>query len=262
MFKLALDAGHGKNTPGKRCDKNIDKNETREWVLNARICDYVASFLSSYSGVEIRRMDDITGITDVSLSARVEKANQWGADFYLSVHHDAGIGGGTGGGATVYVYEKSSVRALSGQTTILKHFKAAVGHFGNRSNETPKANLYVLRKTSMPAVLIECGFMDSTVDTPVILTEEFAKKAARGLANAIVEIGGLKKKSADVIAEETEGFPFADVKINHWARKAIEYCYGAGFINGVTDNKFMPDANLTRAQLCQVLYNAVKGNKE
>ena len=39
MFKIALNAGHYLNTAGKRCLKKLDKNETREWVLNNRICD-------------------------------------------------------------------------------------------------------------------------------------------------------------------------------------------------------------------------------
>ena len=37
MFKIALNAGHGLKTAGKRCLKSIDPNETREWVLNSRI---------------------------------------------------------------------------------------------------------------------------------------------------------------------------------------------------------------------------------
>ena len=37
-FKIALNAGHYSKTLGKRCLKKLDKNETREWVLNDRIC--------------------------------------------------------------------------------------------------------------------------------------------------------------------------------------------------------------------------------
>ena len=41
MFKIAIDAGHGLYTAGKRCLKSIDPNETREWVLNSRIAGKV-----------------------------------------------------------------------------------------------------------------------------------------------------------------------------------------------------------------------------
>ena len=50
MFKIALDAGHGLYTAGKRCLKAIDPNETREWWLNDRICDKVEKKLASYDG--------------------------------------------------------------------------------------------------------------------------------------------------------------------------------------------------------------------
>ena len=40
-FKLALSAGHGMYTAGKRCLKSIDPNETREWWLNDRIADRI-----------------------------------------------------------------------------------------------------------------------------------------------------------------------------------------------------------------------------
>ena len=48
MFKLALNAGHGKHTQGKRCMKSLDKTETREWVLNSRICEKIESLLKEY----------------------------------------------------------------------------------------------------------------------------------------------------------------------------------------------------------------------
>ena len=55
-------------------------------------------------------------------------------------------------------------------------------------------DFYVLRNTKMPAVLGEFGFMDSTTDTPVILTEEFAEQAAQGIVKALVETFGLEEQ--------------------------------------------------------------------
>ena len=54
---------------------------------------------------------------------------------------------------------------------------------GNRSNPVVKKSFYVLRKTKCPALLIECGFMDSVRDLPIIKSEEFAM----GIATAITE---------------------------------------------------------------------------
>ena len=90
-FKLAIVAGHYMNTPGKRCLKALDKNETREWWLNDRIVDYIQSGLAAYSGIEIKRLDDPTGKSEITLSERTSAANKWKADFYLSIHHNAGV---------------------------------------------------------------------------------------------------------------------------------------------------------------------------
>ena len=58
----------------------------------------VETILGGYTGIEILRTDDTTGKTEVTLAQRVKKANSFGADFYLSIHHNAGINGGSGGG--------------------------------------------------------------------------------------------------------------------------------------------------------------------
>ena len=104
MFKLALSAGHGLNTSGKRCLKSIDPKETREWVLNDRICDKIETKLKAYSGYDILRVDDTTGKKDIPLKTRSSNANKWNADFYLAIHHNAGVNGGAGGGTIAIVY--------------------------------------------------------------------------------------------------------------------------------------------------------------
>ena len=115
MFKLALDAGHGINTAGKRCDKRIDPNQTREWTLNSRICDKIGALLKNYEGYELLRVDDTTGKNDVPLETRTANANKFNADFYLSIHHNAGINGGTGGGVVAYVYPNVGTDTTSWQ---------------------------------------------------------------------------------------------------------------------------------------------------
>ena len=106
MFRIVLDAGHGYNTLGKRCLKSIDPNQTREWWLNARICEKVQGYLSEYEGYELIRVDDTTGKKDISLGTRVANANKFNADIYISVHHNAGINGGSGGGVVAFTYTK------------------------------------------------------------------------------------------------------------------------------------------------------------
>ena len=195
MFKIALDAGHGINTAGKRCMKSIDPNETREWWLNNRICDYIESRLKSYDGYELLRLDDSDdGKEDVPLATRTNKANAWGATFYLSVHHNAGINGGSGGGIVVYTHPQSSTASVEWRDALYTALIQHTGLKGNRSSPRLTENYHVLRESKMPAVLLELGFMDSKTDVPIILTDKYAQQCADAIVEVLVKRGGLKKK--------------------------------------------------------------------
>lgn len=194
-FKLALSAGHGKNTAGKRCLKSLDSNETREWVLNSRIAEKVEKLLDGYDDVEVLRLDDRTGATDVALATRSTAANNFGADFYLAIHHNAGVAGGSGGGIVTYVYTSPSAKSLEWQKELYSALIDSTGLKGNRSAPLAKANLHECREPDMPSVLLELGFMDSSTDVPVILTEKYADQCAEAIVKVIVANGKLTKKS-------------------------------------------------------------------
>ena len=194
MFKFVISAGHYKYTPGKRCLKSIDPNETREWVLNSRIAEKVERILSDYEGIEILRVDDRTGEKDVSLSARSTAANNYGGNLYLAIHHNAGIKGGSGGGIVAYVHTAPSAESLSWQKDLYNALIEKTGLKGNRSRPLAQSNLHEVREPDMPSVLLELGFMDSTKDTPIILTEDYANKCAEAIASVVVSRTKLTKK--------------------------------------------------------------------
>ncbi len=206
MFKLALNAGHGINTAGKRCLKSIDKNETREWVLNNRICCKIEKKLGEYDGIEIKRMDDTTGKVDKAVATRAKNANSFGADLYLSVHHNAGIKGGSGGGIMAYTYLSVDKTTTDWQKAFYDAAIAHTGLKGNRATPLSKADFGECRMTTMPAILMECGFMDSAVDTPIILTEDFAEKISTAFTEAIVKKVGLtlKKSQEENLSSDTK----------------------------------------------------------
>ena len=68
----------------------------------------------------------------------------------------------------------------------------------------------------------------------------------------------LRRAYLMIDATNVKEFPFVDVPSGHWAKHAIEHCYNAGLVNGMDEAHFCPDEPLTRAQLCQILYNTVK----
>lgn len=197
---IALDAGHGMKTAGKRCLKSIDPLETREWYLNDRIMDMVEKDLNDIYICKVLRVDDTTGVKDVSLAARVKAANDANATVYISAHHNAGISGGNGGGTIIFYYSSKAARAAEAQ-----HLYDAIvkqtGLVGNRSSKVIKYGYYVIKNTKMPAFLIENGFMDSRTDVPIILSEDHARKTADGIISFLVNEYKLERK---IVKEEVK----------------------------------------------------------
>lgn len=199
---IVIDAGHGMKTAGKRCLKSIDPNQTREWYLNDRIADRLEGLLNDYN-CKVVRADDTTGAKDISLSARVKTSNNANADVYISIHHNAGIKGGNGGGIVVFHY--NTTKNKNQARKLYNYLIEKTGLVGNRANPVAVGNhLYVVRKTKADAYLIEAGFMDSKVDVPIILSTEHAEKTAQGILTFLVKELGLTVKKPSVKPTATQ----------------------------------------------------------
>ena len=194
MFKLALNAGHSAHTTRGVTASVSPKNHPNEWWLNNRIADKIEKLLAAYEGVSVLRIDDTTGQNDLSLTERTNKANAWGADFYLAIHHNGGINGGTGGGIVAYVYTKPQEKSVAWQKALYEALVKKTGLKGNRATPLAKQNLHEVREPKMPSVLLELGFMDSKTDVPVLLTEAYADKCAEAIVDVIVSRQKLQKK--------------------------------------------------------------------
>lgn len=193
MAKIAIDAGHGLSTAGKRVTLK-GYPDTREWTLNSRIAEKLTKLLQDFK-CEVLRVDDPTGKKDIELSARCKTANDWGADVYISIHHNAGVGGKSGGGTVVFYYSTKAERKTQAQY-LYDCLIDATGLKGNRAQTVINKGFYVIKNTKMPSFLIENGFMDSTTDVPIILTEAHADKTAQALLSFLKYQCKLVKDSA------------------------------------------------------------------
>ena len=193
-LRIALDAGHGLYTAGKRVPAYLDDNCTREWQLNDRICDILEENLKYYD-CEVLRVDDTSGHVDVSLASRVYSANKFNADVYLSIHHNAGIAGGTGGGTVVF-YANNSLERRGQAQYLYDKVVDETGLVGNRSQKVVYKTYYVITHTKCPAFLLENGFMDSRTDINIILSEDHAHKTVNGIMLWLINCWRLEKKKA------------------------------------------------------------------
>ena len=196
-FKIAYGAGHYLHEAGKRLPAELDAAQTREWTLNDRVARHFAAAAAQYEGVELLRTDDPTGQTEVTLQARCNKANNFKADFALSIHHNAGANLTNAGGIEVYSYY-SSTKGAQYRNAIYDACIAAGGLKGNRATPKKTARYHVLKYTHMPCVLVEYGFMDSAKDSSIILSDAYSKLVAYATMDGIAKVAGLKKKKQAV----------------------------------------------------------------
>ena len=192
VFKIAYGAGHNNKT-ANGIPLEIRSPKVNEWQLNDKIARYFAEAAAQYEGVELLRVDDPEGVQPVDLAARCITANNWDADFFLAIHHNGFQGvPWDGGGLVAFSYPGSDKGAVY-RDAIYDACIDAGGILGDRATPKATANFQVLRQTQAPAVLVEYGFMDSRVDVPIILTDDYAKKMACATMKGIAKIAGLRK---------------------------------------------------------------------
>lgn len=218
-FKFAYTAGHWRgNVNG--IPAYMGMGEVREWTLNDQVARFLPEAASRYAGLELKRIDSPDGLDKRSVYKRCVEANQWGADYYLDIHHNAGINGGTGGGVVMFSYP-GHIEGKQYRNAIYDAIIAAGGLRGDRASPLQEKKYDALRYSEMPAGLLECGFMDSKTDAPVIVTESYSKLVAYAIIDGIAKIAGLQK--ADAQPEKTP-----EKSVDTIAREVIAGAWGNG----------------------------------
>ncbi|QNK89457.1 N-acetylmuramoyl-L-alanine amidase [Sporosarcina sp. resist] len=198
VVKIALDAGHGINTAGKRTPDG-----EREWSFNNKVLLACAAKLNKYQDVQILRLDDPTGNTDVPLVTRTNKANAWGAGALVSIHHNAFAGKwGSHGGVETLVQEITASKASKDIAAIIQ--PRIVQAMGLRNRGAKTDNLHMLRESNMPAILTEGGFMDSTTDIGALRSDAKLKAQGEAIADGLAVYFKLKLKVAGTPAPPKE----------------------------------------------------------
>lgn len=183
---IALDCGHGLKTAGKQTPDGI-----KEWSLNDKVADKVMEILKDYD-CEIIRTDNNEGNIDETLSSRVNKYINAGAEILVSIHHNAYKN--TWSSATgVEVYTDTNPTDKDKKLAELIYSRM-VKYTGLRGRGIKKADFQVINQNKIPAILCESGFMDGTNDYKIITSEEGQSAYAKAVAEGLIEFCGLSKK--------------------------------------------------------------------
>lgn len=209
-YLVAIDAGHGMHTEGKQSvpmSKNlyIDGELVRkkgkiikenEW--NRGVSEYLSAALKR-CGIDTMFTADMTGKTDIPLSTRAKKANKYGADILISNHYNA-IGSCAKWqtkckGLLVLRTKNCSNNSIKLGKLAVKHLEKDIDYeysYGlMRDVDMSGFTLAILRQTTMPAILIEYGFMDYEKEAKLMLDKKHQEKCAEAVAKAVCEYFGV-----------------------------------------------------------------------
>ena len=180
-IKVFIDQGHNP----RDFNTGAEGNGLFEQDITYRIGRLLYDLFRSDSEFEPRlsrpTADTLLGTSNASsLVARVNLANSWPADIFLSLHTNAAANENASGCETL-IYSRSSSVALGLATDIAEQLSLVTGLRNRGVIERP--GLYVLKRTTMPAVLVEMGFITNPYDAELMQNSPglFARGIYRGV---------------------------------------------------------------------------------
>ena len=187
MAKVILDAGHGGAEPGAQFEGRQEKNDTLRLTLA------VGDILEK-NGVDVAytRTEDVY---DTPLE-KAQIANQEGGDFLISFHRNSSPQPNQYSGVESLVYDRSGKKVELAEA--INEELEQVGFRNLGIVERP--GLIILRRTQMPAVLVEAGFLNTDADNQ-IFDEQF-EDVAQAIANGILRTLRMEEME---YAQQTEG---------------------------------------------------------
>lgn len=189
--KICVDAGHGRDDPGK-----VGVNGSKEKDINLSIALKLKGCLEKegYEVVMTRETDTDLADADASsakvsdLKNRVALIAREKPDLTISIHQNSYTDSAVHG-AQVFYYEQSAEGKQLAETLqqVLNE------DFTENGTRSAKANqsYYMLRKTPVPTVIVECGFLSNPEEAEQLNTESCQQKAAEAICKGLRQYDAL-----------------------------------------------------------------------
>ena len=171
-YRIALDAGHGGSDPGAVYKGRLEKDDTLDLTLA------VGDILKK-NGIDVY----YTRTTDEYETPfkKATDANNSGADLFVSIHRNSSENPNQYSGVETLVYSDTGLKAEVARNINNQLEDAGFKNLG----VDERKNLVVLKRTKMPAVLVEVGFINNDKDN-YLFDEEF-DSIAQAIADGILE---------------------------------------------------------------------------
>jgi len=179
-FTVVIDPGHGGPDPGA-----IGLGGLRETDVVLDVSLQLARLLQARGvAVVLTRTSDI----DVDLPPRVSLANSSGADAFISIHANAlSLSRPDVNGIETFFFAGGTNQARSQQLAEAVQSQMLAISAGTPDRGVKAARFFVIRRTTMPAVLVEMGFVTGRIDAARLQDPAYRRRMALALAAGILE---------------------------------------------------------------------------
>lgn len=184
-IRIFIDQGHNPSGPNAGAEGGGLREQDVTYVVGKALGDMLrddprfAVRLSRNTPTESLGTSNAT-----SLAARVRMANSWPANYFISIHCNSNPNPAING-SEVYVYQEGTQAFWLGQHII----QGLVNEAGTRDNGVRvNSSLYVLRRTTMPAVLVELGYLSNPGDAMKLRDDP--RSFARGIYQGLLSYFG------------------------------------------------------------------------
>ena len=208
ILKIFINPGH---SPNGIPDPGAGGFGLRECDIVLNIAKRLENYLIN-AGFEVATLQVDTPSN--TFSEIVDPANDWQADLFISIHCNAF--NGVAHGTETYYFGSSAGKKLA--ESIQKHLITSLGTFDRGVREYAYA---VLRKTNMPAVLVETAFIDNESDNKLLANRE--NDFAKAIADGVCDYCGVKSPTVEIKEVEIEVPASNNVDIEKVAILARKY---------------------------------------
>lgn len=241
--KIAVRGGHTELCTG--ASALID-----ELIEDRKVKDIVLKYLKElgHEVLDVTPPKKYTYDPATDLAYGVNKANEWGADLFVSIHFNKAYDSYNGAlGTEVCVYSEHE---------IAQRVVDALGELGfkNRGQKV-RTGLYELKHTKMKAMIVETCFVEATEDVAL-----YKRLGADAVGKAIAEaiVNGKAAENTTTVQKEEVSKPVQTTVSNtdSWVRRLQEECNKQGFSNQSVDGIAGPNT----LKGCPMLRKGAQGN--
>lgn len=184
-IKIYIDQGHNPKAPNAGAEGNGLREQDLVYPIGILLAERLNADPRFEAKLSRPTPDTTLGSSNSeSLRLRVADANAWGADYFISLHANASSIA-SASGSEGFTFSRPSAAFSLGES-ILREMTDITG-LRNRGMFV-RTGLYVLRKTTMPAILLELGFITNPGDA--FLMRDNPSLFAEGIYRGIVDYLG------------------------------------------------------------------------